>query len=69
MDDLNYTDLTKQARNDKDLEKLKKMVTYCDRFEDNFIPDPYYGGADGFDHVLDLLSNGCSNLIDELEKS
>ncbi|WP_347881825.1 low molecular weight phosphotyrosine protein phosphatase [Mitsuaria sp. GD03876] len=26
------------------------------------IPDPYYGGADGFDHVLDLLESGCARL-------
>ena len=30
------------------------------------VPDPYYGGPDGFDRVLDLVEEGCSNLLDEL---
>jgi protein-tyrosine phosphatase len=30
------------------------------------VPDPYYGGADGFDRVLDLLEASCEGLLDEL---
>lgn len=30
------------------------------------VPDPYYGGPDGFDRVLDLVEEGCANLLDEL---
>jgi protein-tyrosine phosphatase len=30
------------------------------------VPDPYYGGADGFDHVLDLVEAACAGLLDEL---
>lgn len=30
------------------------------------VPDPYYGGADGFDVVLDLLEKSCRVLLDEL---
>ena len=26
------------------------------------VPDPYYGGPDGFEHVLDLLESGCQPL-------
>ncbi|WP_431103161.1 low molecular weight protein-tyrosine-phosphatase [Roseateles noduli] len=26
------------------------------------VPDPYYGGADGFEQVLDLLESGCGRL-------
>ena len=31
------------------------------------VPDPYYGGPGGFDAVLDLLEEGCSRLISELQ--
>jgi protein-tyrosine phosphatase len=31
------------------------------------IPDPYYGGADGFDHVLDIVEAACRGLLGELE--
>ncbi len=31
------------------------------------VPDPYYGGADGFEHVLDLLEGGIDALIEEIK--
>lgn len=30
------------------------------------VPDPYYGGVDGFEHVLDLVEAACAGLLDEL---
>jgi protein-tyrosine phosphatase len=30
------------------------------------VPDPYYGGANGFETVLDLLETGCRRLLEEL---
>jgi protein-tyrosine phosphatase len=33
------------------------------------VPDPYYGGTDGFDHVLDLVEAACAGLLDELRAS
>jgi protein-tyrosine phosphatase len=30
------------------------------------VPDPYYGGPDGFDHVLDLVQAACAGLLDEI---
>lgn len=30
------------------------------------VPDPYYGGPNGFEHVLDLLEDGCRNLLAEI---
>ena len=31
------------------------------------VPDPYYGGARGFDDVLDLVEAACRGLLDELQ--
>jgi protein-tyrosine phosphatase len=31
------------------------------------VPDPYYGGAAGFDSVLDLVEEGCRNLLQEIK--
>ncbi|HEU4441367.1 MAG TPA: low molecular weight protein-tyrosine-phosphatase [Burkholderiales bacterium] len=33
------------------------------------VPDPYYGGAEGFEEVLDLVEAQCRRLIDELRQS
>ena len=30
------------------------------------VPDPYYGGADGFEQVLDMLEAGCPNVLFQL---
>ena len=46
--------------------KIEPMVRYCRRIEAIEVPDPYYGGPDGFEHVLDLLDDACRGLLDEL---
>ncbi len=33
------------------------------------VPDPYYGGVDGFQKVYDILDSSLDGLIEELEKS
>jgi protein-tyrosine phosphatase len=32
------------------------------------VPDPYYGGADGFEKVLDLVEAQCRRLLQELQQ-
>jgi protein-tyrosine phosphatase len=34
--------------------------------EDLDVPDPYYGGAGGFEHVLELVEAACAGLVDDL---
>ncbi len=34
--------------------------------DDTDVPDPYYGGEDGFEDVLDLVTEGCERLADEV---
>ena len=45
---------------------IRPMLSYSRRFQETEVPDPYYGGEAGFEHVLDLLEDACSNLLDEL---
>ena len=45
---------------------IKPMLSYAGRFSETEVPDPYYGGEAGFEHVLDLLEDACANLLDEL---
>jgi protein-tyrosine phosphatase len=33
------------------------------------VPDPYYGGAEGFEQVLDLVEDACRGLLDELKRA
>jgi protein-tyrosine phosphatase len=33
------------------------------------VPDPYYGGARGFDDVLDLVERACAGLVEDLRRA
>ncbi len=69
MDFSNFHNLKKLARHEDDLKKLRLMCDYCENFCDEEVPDPYYGGAQGFEHVLDLVSDGCAGLIKKYARS
>ncbi len=57
MDNSNLRDLTLIARNPVDLKKLFKITDFTKNFNYHEVPDPYYGGDNGFEIVLDLLED------------
>lgn len=64
MDDRNIDDLKERAPSPQACEKIHRMTDYCTRFTyADHVPDPYYGGAEGFEHVLDLLEDACAGLL------
>ena len=46
--------------------KIKLMLSYSKNSQLDEVPDPYYGGQNGFDKVLDLLDDAMDGLIDSL---
>ncbi len=48
---------------------IKPILSYLSKGELLEVPDPYYGGEDGFEKVLDLLEDACKELIVELSSS
>ena len=68
MDDANLTAVQGLAREAgrRATATVRPMLSYAKRFTETEVPDPYYGGEAGFEHVLDLLEDACSNLLDEL---
>lgn len=68
MDAQNLTDLRRLAPSPEAMAKIKPMAgwirTLANRYD--YIPDPYYEGAEGFELVLDLLSDACQNLYNDL---
>jgi protein-tyrosine phosphatase len=48
--------------------KLQMFTRYCQRHQSASVPDPYYGGEAGFEHVLDLVEDACDGLIADLRK-
>ncbi len=66
MDDTNYYDAKSIVAAD-DSEKLQYLLAYSDDSEEH-VPDPYYGGDSGFEHVLDLVENATSSLLASIKK-
>lgn len=46
--------------------KLALMLDVLPEGQEREVPDPYYGGPSGFDHVLDLLEQACDGWIERL---
>ena len=67
MDNFNFSELSKLAPESSLLTKIKPFCDYV-QLDVNEVPDPYYGGESGFENVLNLLEEGCFNLLNELEK-
>jgi protein-tyrosine phosphatase len=47
-------------------EKIKLFMDYSKNFEDDEVPDPYYGLGHGFDLVLDMVEDASHGLLDEV---
>ena len=62
MDDGNYEALRELAPTLEQQAKVVRMADYLEQMPWDHIPDPYYGGASGFELVLDLLTEACTCL-------
>ncbi len=67
MDDSNVADLKEIAPNQDAMNKISKITDYGTDFNTS-VPDPYYGGADSFELVLDILENSCIGLLAMLKE-
>lgn len=69
MDRENYQDILYLDREGKYEDKVYLMCDFAKRKTDKEVPDPYYGGQDGFDYVIDLLFDACTGLLDKIVAS
>ena len=46
--------------------KIKLILSFSKKSQLEEVPDPYYGGQNGFDKVIDLLDDAMDGLIDSL---
>jgi protein-tyrosine phosphatase len=63
MDDSNIDALKRRVPESGLEKKIHRMTEYCIRYEADHVPDPYYGGTEGFELVLDLIEDACEGLI------
>ena len=68
MDRDNYQNILALDPQGKFTDKVKMMCDYCQTYTDKEVPDPYYGGGDGFNYVIDLLFDACDGLLKSLKR-
>jgi len=63
MDDQNISGLHNQADTLDEKNKIHRMTNFCRNIEADHVPDPYYSGDQGFEHIIDLLEDACEGLF------
>ncbi|MGI6243432.1 MAG: low molecular weight protein-tyrosine-phosphatase [Prevotella sp.] len=67
MDEDNYHAITRMAGSERERRKVVRMTTYLKQHPQAIsVPDPYYGDGSDFELALDLIEDGCKNLLEEL---
>ena len=67
MDKSNLDNLQRMAMPEQ-LGKIRLFMDYAHNFEDEEVPDPYYGLGHGFDLVLDMIEDGAQGLVNDIRK-
>lgn len=69
MDDSNKSNVLKLARNDNDKKKVQLFLELVDEYKLKDVPDPWFGGDEGFIEVFEMLEKACENfLAQEIKK-
>ncbi|MDD7887432.1 low molecular weight protein-tyrosine-phosphatase [Flavivirga sp. 57AJ16] len=66
MDGSNFKDVVSLARNDQDISKVKFILNEIYPNQNYDVPDPYYGGDDGFENVYKMLDEACDVIAKSL---
>jgi protein-tyrosine phosphatase len=69
MDRDNYETIQLCDRTGQYRDKVRLMCDFCTRHTLKEVPDPYYGGTEGFNFVIDLLMDACTGLLDHVVKT
>lgn len=66
MDHDNYRSIATMARNTADKNKVRMLLNVDQPESNRSVPDPYYGGEEGFIHVCKLIETSCGAIVKEL---
>ncbi|MCT4562356.1 MAG: low molecular weight phosphotyrosine protein phosphatase [Crocinitomicaceae bacterium] len=69
MDNSNVFNILQMAQSDADKEKVKLLLDLIPEQHNKEVPDPYYGGEQGFEKVFQLVDKATDILIEELENA
>ncbi len=65
MDETNYQELVQLAPSDA-RHKIRRFLDFAPQVPTKDVPDPFYGGPEGFDHALDLIEQAARGLLAHL---
>ena len=67
MDNQNYDHLINLTSNNDERKKIKLILNEINPNAYESVPDPYYGGIDGFKNVYNILDNACHKIMQNIE--
>jgi protein-tyrosine phosphatase len=67
MDQSKYQNILKLDLNGEFQNRVFRIMEFSQKFEENEVPDPYYGGAEGFELVIDMLEDACEEVFNRFE--
>ena len=67
MDLSNEKNILKLARSESDRAKVKPFMSYCAKFTNTEVPDPYYEGQGAFSQVVDMMYDGCEGILKSIQ--
>jgi protein-tyrosine phosphatase len=68
MDKENYRDIIYHDPEGKYRDRVFLICDFASNRPEKEVPDPYYGGREGFDRVIDLLLNACEGLLGQVQQ-
>ena len=69
MDSSNYSDIISLARNANDKKKVELILNRVYPGSNMSVPDPYFGGDQGFENVFILLDKACDVIVEALQNT
>jgi len=67
MDTNNYTHLISLANNETERNKVRLILNEVNPEKFESVPDPYYGGDDGFQNIYNMLDDACNKIISQID--
>ncbi|MDZ7716210.1 MAG: low molecular weight protein-tyrosine-phosphatase [Balneolaceae bacterium] len=68
MDEENLRNIKQLDVQDEYSYKIEKLRTFDPQPGDGNVPDPYYGGMQGFENVFQIVKRSCKNILDQLKE-
>lgn len=68
MDSLNYNNVLNMTNNEQEANKVKMIMNEIEPGKNINVPDPYYGGAEGFKNVFKMLDRATDSIIEKYLK-